>query len=225
MTRPEGSRRGVLGRLALVLMLGMGATAAAEVTVSEKAPLLLQVGERELRVRILPQSISGGGLQLRRTPLTLSGTLHGQPVEFAWNEAGEITGRVAGEPVKLQALSLATQSGMSVAGWFGEDPAELALTPMAITGSVGGCGYSLPLGGSGYSGWRTCGEATRGPPVPVSLRLPEELVQGVPEGEQPLLSIAEEGALLALLLSEEALSPASPAAETPGRTEPGTPSP
>jgi len=223
--RPEGSRRGVLGRLALVLMLGMGATAAAEVTVSEKAPLLLRVGEREMRIRILPQSISGGGLQLRRTPLTLSGTLHGQPVELAWNEDGEITGRVAGEPVKLQALSLATQSGMSVAGWFGEDPAELALTPMVITGSVGGCGYSLPLAGVGYSGWRTCGEATRGPPVPVMLRLPEELVQGIPEGEQPLLSVAEEGALLALLLSEEALSPASPAAETPGRTEQGTPSP
>jgi len=206
-------------------MLGMGAPAAAEVTVSEKAPLLLRVGERELRIRILPQSISGGGLQLRRTPLTLSGTLHGQPVEFAWNENGEITGRVAGEPVKLVALSLATQSGMSVTGWFGEDPAELSLTPMAIKGSMGGCSYSLPLAGIGYSGWRTCGEATRGPPVAVTLRLPEELVQGIPEGEQPLLSIAEEGALLALLLSEEALSPASPAAGTPGRTEQGTPSP
>jgi hypothetical protein len=96
---------------------------------------------------------------------------------------------------------------------------------MAIKGSVGGCSYSLPLAGIGYSGWRTCGEATRGPPVAVMLRLPDELVQGIPEGEQPLLSIAEEGALLALLLSEEALSPASPTAGTPGRTEQGTPSP
>jgi hypothetical protein len=203
VTRPEGSRRGVLGRLALVLMLGMGASAAAEVTLSDRAPLLLRVGERELRVRILPQGLSGGGLQLRRTPQGLTGTLHGQPVELAWNEAGEISGRVAGESVKLLALSLATQSGMSVAGWYGEDPAELSLTPMAITGSVGGCSYSLPRAGTGYSGWRTC-DATRGPPVAVALRLPEELTRGVPEGEQPLLTIAE---------------------ETPGRTEPGTPSP
>ncbi len=207
--------RGVLALLAVVLVLGMGALVAAEVTVSERELILLQVGERSLQVRIEPERISGGGLQLRRTRQGLSGTLKGQPVELRWDEGGHLTGRAVGNDVKFEVTPLSPQPGLRMEGWFGEDTAELTLTPTAITGSVGGCGYSLSLAGNRYSGWRTC-DVTRGPPLPATLRIPENVM---------LLGPAEEGALLALLLSDEALSPASPAAETPGVGGAGTPSP
>lgn len=214
MTQPAFPRRGILA-LAVVVVVGLGPPAAAEVTVSVRESLLLQVGERRLQVRIGPESISGGDLELRRVPEGLRGTFKGQPVDLTWNEDGDITGRAAGASVELTALARAPQPGLYLRGWFGANPAELTLTPMGISGSVGGCGYSLPMAGNRYSGWRTCG-VTRGPPVPVTLRIPEDAVP---------LGLAEEGALLALLLSDEALPPASSAGETPGVGGSGTPSP
>jgi hypothetical protein len=208
-------RRGVLAPLAVVLVLGMGPLAAAEVTVSPREPLLFQVGERQLELRIEPDSIFGGGLQLRRVDGGLSGTLEGQPVELRWDESGDITGRAAGQSVDLTAVLLTPQPGLRMRGWFGANTAELALTPTAISGSVGGCGYSLSLAANRYSGWRTC-DATRGPPVPVTLLIPENIVP---------LGMAEEGALLALLLSAETLPPAPSPGGAPGVGGAGTPSP
>lgn len=215
MTQPAFPRRGVLAPLAVVLVLGIGVLAAAQVTVSAREPLLLQVGERSLEIRVEPESISGADLQLRRVGNGLSGTLKGQPVELKWSEDGDITGRAAGESVALTAVARTPQPGLRVQGWFGGDTAELTLTPTGISGSVGGCDYSLPMAGNRYSGWRTC-DVTRGPPSPVTLRIPEDLVP---------LGATEEGALLALLLSAEALSPAPSTGETPGVGGTGTPSP
>lgn len=215
MTQPPFPRRRVLAPLAVVLVLGMGPLAAAEVTVSVREPLLLQVGERRLELRIEPESIFGPELQLSREDQGLSGSLNGQPVELKWDEAGNITGRAAGQSVELTAAPLTPQPGLRMRGWFGGDTAELTLTPTAISGSVGGCGYSLSLAANRYSGWRTC-DTTRGPPVPVMLRIPENIVP---------LGLAEEGALLTLLLSAEALPPASSPGGAPGVGGAGTPSP
>jgi hypothetical protein len=215
VTQPPFPRRGVLAPLAVVLVLGMGPLAAAEVTVSVREPLLLQVGERQLELRIEPESVFGPDLQLRRVENGLSGTLKGEPVELRWDETGDITGRAVGQSVDLTAVPLTPQPGLRMQGWFGGDTAELTLTPTAITGSVGGCGYSLSLAANRYSGWRTC-DATRGPPVAVTLRIPENIVP---------LGAAEEGALLALLLSAETLPPASSPGGTPGGGGAGTPSP
>ncbi len=215
MTQPAFPRRGLLALLAVVVLLGLGPPAAAQVTVSVREPLLLQVGERRLQIRVGSQSISGSGLELRRVPEGLRGTFKGQPVDLKWNGDGDITGRAAGASVELTAVSRAPQPGLTLRGWFGADTAELTLTPTAISGSVGGCSYSLPMAGTHYSGWRTC-DVTRGPPVPVTLRIPEDAVP---------LGLAEEGALLALLLSDEALPPAPSPGETPGVGGSGTPSP
>jgi hypothetical protein len=199
----------------VVLVLGMGPLAAAEVTVSVREPLLLQVGERRLELRIRPDSIIGADLRLRRVGQGLRGTLKGQPVDLKWDEAGDISGRAAGQSVDLTASPLTPQPGLRLRGQFGGDTAELTLTPIAISGSVGGCGYSLSLAANRYSGWRTC-DATPGPPTPVTLRIPENIV---PLGE------AEEGALLSLLLSAEALPPASSPGGASGVGGSGTPSP
>jgi hypothetical protein len=215
VTQPAFPRRGVLAPLAVVMLLGLGPPTAAQVTVSVRESLLLQVGERRLQLSVERDSISGGGFQLRRVPDGLRGTLKGQPVDLKWNGDGDITGRVAGAPVELTFVSRAPQPGLYLRGWFGPDPAELTITPTAISGSMGGCSYSLPMAGNRYSGWRTC-DVTRGPPAPVTLRIPEEAVP---------LGPAEEGALLALLLSDEALSPAPSTGETPGVGGSGTPSP
>lgn len=215
MTQLPFPRRGVLASLVVVLVLGMGPLAAAEVTVSVREPLLLQVGEHRLELRIEPDSIFGPDLRLRRGDDGLHGTLNGQPVDLMWNQAGNITGRAAGQAVQLTTAPLAAQAGLRLSGWFGGDTAELTLTPTAISGSVGGCGYSLSLAANRYSGWRTC-DVTRGPPVPVTLRIPENIVP---------LGSAEEGALLSLLLSAEALPPAPSPGGTPGVGGAGTPSP
>nr|QKW93804.1 hypothetical protein [Vitiosangium cumulatum] len=214
MTQPAFPMRGVLAPLAVVLVLGIGSLAAAEVTVSAGESLLLQVGERALELRIGPERISGSGISLSHTDEGLSGLLHGQPVKLAWNRQGDISGRVAGRSVTLSVMRL-NPPGLTVRGWFGGDTAELALTPMAISGSVEDCGYSLALAGEQYSGWRTCGP-TPGPPVPVTLRIPENLMS---------LGDTREGALLTLLLSDEALPPASPPEEMPGVGGAGAPSP
>ncbi len=136
-------------------------------------------------------------------------------MDLEWNEAGDITGRAAGASVELTVIDRASQPGLSLRGWFGASPAGLTLRPTAISGNVGGCGYSLSLAGNRYSGWRTC-DTSRGPPVPVTLWIPED---GVPLGP------VEEGALLSLLLSDEALPPAPSAGETPGLGGSGSPSP
>ncbi|REG30819.1 hypothetical protein ATI61_106289 [Archangium gephyra] len=215
MTQPPFPRRGLLAPLAAVLVWSLGPLAGAQVTVSVREPLLLQVGERRFQLQVGSESISGGGLELRRVQGGLRGTLKGQPVALKWNEDGAITGRAAGASVQLDAISRAPQPGLILRGWFGADPAELTLTPTGISGSVGGCDYSLPMAGNRYTGWRTC-DATRGPPAPVTLRIPDNLVP---------LGLTEEGALLALLLSDEALPPAPSTGETPGVGGSGTPSP
>ncbi|WP_052518684.1 hypothetical protein [Archangium violaceum] len=213
MTQPPFPRCGLLAPLAAVLVLCLGPSATAQVTVSAQEPLLLQVGERRFQLQVGPQSISGGGLELHRAQGGLRGTLKGQPVELKWRGDGSISGQVAGASVQLDAVRRTPQPGLVLRGWFGADPAELTLTPTGISGSMGGCAYSLPLAGNRYTGWRTC-DATRGPPAPVTLRIPENIVP---------LGLAEEGALLALLLSDEALPPApSPGTDT-GRGRRGHP--
>ncbi|HEX5752510.1 MAG TPA: hypothetical protein VFZ09_40265 [Archangium sp.] len=215
MTQPPFPRRGLLAPLAAVLVWGLGPLAAAQVTASAREPLLLQVGERRFQLQVGSQAISGSGLELRRVQGGLRGSLKGQPVELKWSEDGDITGRAAGASVRLDAIPRAPQPGLVLRGWFGADPAELTLTPTGISGSVGGCDYSLPLAGNRYAGWRTC-DTLRGPPSPVTLRIPDDIVP---------LGLAEEGALLALLLSDEALPPAPSPGETPGVGGSGSPSP
>ncbi|HYO66096.1 MAG TPA: hypothetical protein VEU33_08440 [Archangium sp.] len=215
MTQPPFPRRGLLAPLAVVLVLGLGPPVSAQVTAPAREPLVLQVGERRFQLQVGSHFISGGGLELRRVQGGLRGTLRGQPVALTWREDGSITGRVAGASVRLDAISRAPQPGLLLRGWFGAEPAGLTLTPTAIAGSVGGCDSSLTLAGNRYTGWRTC-DTTRGPPAPVTLRIPGDIVP---------LGLAEEGALLALLLSDEALPPAPSTGETPGVGGSGTPSP
>jgi hypothetical protein len=216
VTHSSFPRRGVLAPLALVLVLGLGVLAVAEVTVSVREPLVLQVGERELEVRIGPERISGGErLDLELREQALVGTLDEQAVELRWTEDGVITGQVAGQPVRLTSRQQVPEPGLRVEGWFAQEPTSLSFAQTAITGQVGGCGYSLALAGNRYAGWRTCGLMT-GPPTRVMLRLPEGLEQ---------LGLPAQGALLALLLSAEALPPASLPEETPGETGQEVPSP
>jgi hypothetical protein len=198
-----------------VLALGLGSPTVAQVTVSENESLLFQAGGRGLQLRVGSERISGGGLQLRRVPQGLRGTLDGRPVDLRWDEEGNITGQASHASVDLLATRLSPQPGLSMEGWFGGDTAGLRLTPTGISGTVGRCSYSLSLAGNRYAGWRTC-DTTRGPPVPVTLRIPARMLP---------LDASEEGALLALLLSGELLLPVPSPEESPGLGSAGTPSP
>ncbi len=215
VTRSSFPRRSGLTPLAVALTVGLASLALAQFTVSPKDILQLRAGERTLSLRVGANATSGEGFELRRTREGLQGRLAGQPVTLELADEGVIAGTWGKETVRLVSSPRASEPGLSVEGVLSGMPVELALGPLGISGEVGGCSYSLPLSGNGYTGWRTC-EPTRGPPVAVELRLPQTLLA---------LSTEEQAALLSLLLSAEALSTASPPGETPGRGGADTPSP
>ncbi len=208
-------RSGLPPLLVALTVLGLAPLALAQFTVSPKDTLQLRAGERTLSLRVAPDGTSGEGFELRRTREGLRGRLAGQTVELELADEGVIAGTWGRETVRLVASPRASEPGMSVEGVLSGAPVELVLGPMGISGEVGGCSYSLPLSGGGYTGWRTC-EPTRGPPVAVELRLPQTLLA---------LSTEEQAALLSLLLSAEALSPASRPGGTPGQGGADAPSP
>ncbi len=215
MTRSPFPRRSGLTPLALALTLGLASLALAQFTVSPKDVLQLRAGGRTLTLRVASDATSGEDFELRRTREGFQGRLAGQPVVLELADEGVIVGTWGRETVRLVASPRASQPGLSVEGKLSGAPVELMLGPTGISGEVGGCNYSLPLSGNGYTGWRTC-EPTRGPPVAVELRLPQTLLA---------LSTEEQAALLSLLLSAEALSPASRPGELPGQGGADTPSP
>jgi hypothetical protein len=199
----------------VALTVGLASLALAQFTVSPKDVLQLRAGERTLSLRVALNATSGEGFELRRTREGWSGSLAGQPVVLELADEGVIAGAWGRESVRLVASPRASQPGLSVEGVLSGAPVELRLAPTGLSGEVGGCNYSLTLAGNTYVGWRTC-EPTRGPPVAVELRLPETLLS---------LSTEEQAALLSLLLSAEAFSPASLPGERSGQGGAGTPSP
>lgn len=183
---------------ALALLL-LALPAAAQLSVRATPVLRLQVGEQALEVRVEEQALLGEPLLLWRQPASLRGRLHALSVDVGWSR-GLLTGRVGSQPVRLRVERLTAGAGLQLEGTFAGRSGQLVLQPTGLRGEVGGCGYVLTLAGNHYAGWRTC-DFNRGTPVPTTLELPQAFASLAP---------AEQAALLALVLSAEALPPPAP---------------
>ncbi|NTX06374.1 MULTISPECIES: hypothetical protein [Myxococcus] len=211
MSRPESGPRGALGRLSAVLLsLGLAAPASAQLAVSERGgPIRFQVGEESLTVSLSRDVVRGGGFDLRRTGSSLKGRLRGGDVDLRWPQ-GPIVGRVGVEDSRLELSRMASEQGLRVDGELAHWPTSLVISPVGISGDVGGCSYTLTVAGGHYTGWRTCQPDVDGEPTSVSLSLPKTM---------EVLGEKEQAALLSLLLSAQGLPPAPPReASDSGRT-------
>ena len=117
------------GWVAMVI-LAVGAPAAALVSVSTSNTLELQVGERVLHVRASRKDISGPRIQLRLSPSGLRGNAYGSPVRLRW--AGD---RVVGEvgPDALQLEVRQVPEGVVVRGAFAGQESNLRIWPTTLS--------------------------------------------------------------------------------------------
>jgi len=202
---------------AILLAAGLASPASAQLAATARGgPIQLRVGDASLAVSVDADAVRGGGFALRRTGSRLTGTVRGGNLDVGWRR-GRVTGRVGVEDVRLTLSRIASEQGLRLDGALASWDTSLILSPLGITGSVGGCDYSMTVAGGQYTGWRTCQEDNGGEPIAVTLGLPEQLQD---------LDDAEQATLVALLLSEKGIAPTPPhATPGPGRTVEGPGSP
>lgn len=202
VSRPESGLRRALGRLsAVVLSLGVAAPVSAQVAVPERAGAIrLRVGNQFLAVTLDGDRLLGDGFDLRSTQTSIEGRMHGDEVDLQWHGAG-VDGRVGPADTRLVLSRFSAQQGFRVDGELAGWPAALVVSPVGLSGDVGGCSYSLTVAGGNYTGWRTCQPNPNGEPISVALGLPENF---------RALSKTQQAVLLSLLLSEAGMPPAPP---------------
>ncbi|MCP3102113.1 hypothetical protein LZ198_24905 [Myxococcus sp. K15C18031901] len=202
-----------------LLVFGLAAPASAQLAATARGgPIALRVGDAALAVSVDADTVRGDGFALRRDGARLTGTVRGGNLDLRWRR-GLVTGRVGVEDVHLELSRMASEQGLQVDGELASWGTALVLSPLGITGSVGGCDYSMTVAGGQYTGWRTCQESNGGEPLDVTLSLPEQVQD---------LDDAEQAVLVALVLSEKGIAPTPPRATPgPGRTleGPGAPAP
>ncbi|WP_342378592.1 hypothetical protein NVS55_04300 [Myxococcus stipitatus] len=211
MSRLESGLRQALGRLSVVVLsLGVSAPASAQVASPERTgDIRLRVGDRFLAVTLEEDRLRGGGFDLRSTRTSIEGRLHGEDVDLRWRGAG-VDGRVGSADTRLELSRYSAQQGFRVDGELAGWPAALVVSPVGLSGDVGGCSYSLTVAGGNYTGWRTCQPNPDSEPISVALGLPENF---------RALGETQQAVLLSLLLSEAGLPPAPPRdASDSGRT-------
>ncbi|MBJ6761612.1 hypothetical protein JGU66_12625 [Myxococcaceae bacterium JPH2] len=197
MSQPRSTRRG-RASLAALLVLGLAPAARAQVSVSPGLVLRLEVGDQSTELRLTRDAIQGRDLSLRRTEAGLVGSLHGKRVNVGWGD-GPVEGHVGEAPVRLTVQPRSAHPGVTLEGAFAGWQTSIGVSPVGISGGVGGCNYSLPHAANRYEGWRTCEASSLGRgPVPVRLQLPSG---------QLALGETETAVLLALLLSDVTLPP------------------
>ncbi|RJS24051.1 hypothetical protein DRW03_10605 [Corallococcus sp. H22C18031201] len=197
MSQPRSSRRG-RASLAALLVLGLTPAARAQVSVTPGLVVRLQVGDQSTELQLSRDAIQGRDLWLRRTEAGLVGRLHGKRVNVGWGD-GPVEGHVGEAPVRLTVQPRSAHPGVTLEGAFAGWETSFGVSPVGISGAVGGCNYSLPHAANRYEGWRTCQASNLGRgPVPVRLELPVG---------QLALGETETAVLLSLLLSDVTLPP------------------
>ncbi|WXH28798.1 hypothetical protein WA016_02744 [Myxococcus stipitatus] len=194
----------------MVVALGVAAPLSAQVAVPERAGAIrLRVGNQFLAVTLDGDRLHGDGFDLRSTQTSIQGRMHGDDVDLQWHGAG-VDGRVGPADTRLVLSRFSAQQGFRVDGELAGWPAALVVSPVGLSGDVGGCSYSLTVAGGNYTGWRTCQPNPNGEPISVALGLPENFLA---------LSKTQQAVLLSLLLSEAGMPPAPPRhAPDTGRT-------
>ena len=156
---------------ALVLGLGVSASALAQVSVATSDRLQMRAGGRYIAATVEGENILGADLQLQRYGSELRGRAFDAPVSIAFDEGG-VTGTIGTAPVRLYVRQ--AEQGVIAQGLFAGRQSDLRVNPTEIEGRIGSCNYDLTLAGSFYSGFRTCGGSSV--PIPTTLQVPEGLV-------------------------------------------------
>jgi hypothetical protein len=118
--------------------------------------LRVQTAQRDVSVRISPESAVGPGVQLVRDDAAVRGRAAGQSVYLRIVKGrGELDGLVGSEPAWISSASK-KGSSLRLEGTFGGDTLELDVDPQGLSGTVGPCTYDLDFKDEAYQGVRVC---------------------------------------------------------------------
>ena len=145
------------------------------VVTTPREEFVLQQPGRSFTAKVDGRGLTGPAVQLERTADGLRGSIGQQPADLQFT-ADRVTGLVGRLPVNLKLAR--TEDGMRLSGLWAGRLSNLRVSPYAIDGSLGRCGYTLHAEGNRYQGERSCG----GLPAPVVVQIPASLTQR-PMGE------------------------------------------
>jgi hypothetical protein len=146
--------------IALTLLSAL-AFAHPGATLSQRALLEVQQGDRGISARASPSGINGQNVMLRWTPGGLTGRWLDQEVGLR-SRGDSIDGAIGSMPVLVSLSRVVVREGsaLGIHGTLGDDHVEVWVSPLRIRGMVGACTYSLSLAGDVYRGWADCAPAT-----------------------------------------------------------------
>ncbi|WP_375760815.1 hypothetical protein [Corallococcus exercitus] len=161
------------------LLAGGSAVAKRDETVELRTP------RTTVRASVGAQGLQGPDLRLQMSDDALKGQAFQRPVDLKLSDR-RIQGTVDQKPVNLTVAE--RPDVVEVMGTFAGQPSSLTLSPDALTGSVGPCGYNLVIerDRKHYRGTRACGDERENG---VSVAIPKALEQEPASGRMAALSV------------------------------------
>ncbi|WP_147445432.1 hypothetical protein [Corallococcus aberystwythensis] len=161
------------------LLAGGSAVAKKNDTVELRTP------GTTVRASVDAQGLQGPEVKLRMTDSALQGQAFERPVDLKLSDQ-RIQGTVDQKPVDLTVRE--RPEVVEMMGTFAGQPSSLTLSPDALTGSVGPCGYNLIIerDRKHYRGTRACGDQREND---VFLAIPKPLEQESASGRMAALSV------------------------------------
>ncbi|MBN8226706.1 hypothetical protein JYK02_04200 [Corallococcus macrosporus] len=161
------------------LLAGGSALAKSNDTVELRTP------HTTVRASVDAQGLQGPDLRLRMTDNALQGQAFQRPVDLKLSDR-RIQGTVDQKPVDLTVRE--RPDVVEAMGTFAGQPSTLTLSPDALTGSVGPCGYNLIIerDRKHYRGTRACGDTREND---VLVAIPRSLEKESASGRMAALSV------------------------------------
>ncbi|MGE6761219.1 hypothetical protein ACQKGO_24600 [Corallococcus interemptor] len=167
-------------------ILTVAALLAGGSAVAKKAETLeLRTHDTTVRASVTAQGLQGPDLKLQLSDNALKGQAFQRPVDLKLSER-QIEGTVGGKPVELTVAE--RPDVVEMMGTFAGQPSSLTLSPDALTGSVGPCGYNLIIerDRKHYRGTRACGDQREND---VFVTIPKSLEKEPAPGRMAALSV------------------------------------
>ncbi|RKG58823.1 hypothetical protein D7X30_14645 [Corallococcus sp. AB011P] len=161
------------------LLAGGSAVAKKNDTVELRTP------RTTVRANVDAQGLQGPDLKLQLSDNALKGQAFQRPVDLKLSER-RIEGTVGEKPVELTVDE--RPDVVEMMGTFAGEPSSLTLSPDALTGSVGPCGYNLIIerDRKHYRGTRACGDQREND---VFVSIPKSLERESATGRMAALSV------------------------------------
>ncbi|NNC20928.1 hypothetical protein HJC22_34965 [Corallococcus exiguus] len=161
------------------LLAGGSAMAKKNDTVELRTP------RTTVRANVDAQGLQGPDLKLQLSDNALKGQAFQRPVDLKLSER-RIEGTVGEKPVDLTVAE--RPDVVEMMGTFAGEPSSLTLSPDALMGSVGPCGYNLIIerDRKHYRGTRACGDQREND---VFVSIPKSLERESATGRMAALSV------------------------------------